>query len=40
MPFMVVAALADQRKQVEVALRELSGRLITAQEWRAKCQLI
>ena len=31
-PFMVLAALAEQHKQVEGALRRLSGRLITAQE--------
>lgn len=32
MPFMVLAALSDQHKHVEATLRELSGRLITAQE--------
>lgn len=32
LPFMVLAALAEEHKDVEGALRELSGRLITAQE--------
>jgi signal transduction histidine kinase len=31
-PFMVLAALSEQHKRVEATLRELSGRLITAQE--------
>jgi signal transduction histidine kinase len=31
-PFMVLAALAEERKDAEEVLRELSGRLITAQE--------
>jgi two-component system sensor histidine kinase UhpB len=32
MPFMVLAVLAEEHKHAEGALRELSGRLITAQE--------
>jgi two-component system sensor histidine kinase UhpB len=35
-PFMVLAALAEQHKQTEMTLRELGGRLITAQEEERK----